>query len=101
MQLADRQEVEAPGKVQAATFAPLHEPPQAEPSEAQAARIPWGAPATAEQVPARPATSQAWHWPPQAWSQQTPSTQKPLAHWLEAEQVAPLAWRGTQAPPAQ
>jgi hypothetical protein len=87
--------------VQAVTLVPLQEPPQADPSVAQAARPPWGAPVTAKQVPTWPATSQAWHWPPQAWSQQRPSTQKPLAHWPAALQAAPFAWRGTQAPPEQ
>jgi hypothetical protein len=47
-------------------FEPLQAPPQAEPSVSQAARAPWGAPATAVQVPAEPVTSQASHCPPQA-----------------------------------
>jgi hypothetical protein len=77
---------------------PSQVPPQAEPSVAQAGRAPWGAPVAEVQVPAEPATSQASHWPPHAPSQQTPSTQKPLAHWLAAPQAAPGASLGTQAP---
>jgi hypothetical protein len=54
---------------------PSQAPAHSEPSLAQAGRAPCGVPATATQVPALPATSQAWHWPLQAVSQQTPSTQ--------------------------
>jgi hypothetical protein len=59
---------------------PSQLPPQALPSVAQAARLPCGAPATAVQVPTLPATSQAWHCPPQALLQQTPSTQLLALH---------------------
>ncbi len=59
---------------------PLQLPPQEEPSLAQAERRPCGAPLTVVQVPTLPATSQAWHWLPQAELQQTPSTQLPAAH---------------------
>jgi hypothetical protein len=55
-------------------------PPQAVPSVAQACRAPWGAPITATQAPLLPATSQAWHCPSQAWSQQTPSAQEAEPH---------------------
>jgi hypothetical protein len=34
----------------------------------------------------------------QADSQQTPSTQSPLAHWLAAEHDAPLVWGAMQCP---
>ena len=68
---------------------------------AQAARAPCGAPLTAVQVPTLPATSQAWHWLPQALLQQTPSTQLAFVHWLLALQVAPLACFGAQAPALQ
>jgi len=80
---------------------PLQLPPQELPSVAQAARAPCGAPLTAVQVPTLPATSQAWHWLPQALLQQTPSTQLAFVHWLLALQVAPLACFGAQAPALQ
>jgi hypothetical protein len=58
-------------------------PPHADPSEAQALRNPCGAPeVTVVHVPTLPATSHACHWPLQALSQQTPSTQEPEAHSL-------------------
>src|SRR5262249_40667102 len=88
------------GYEHAATSAPPHAPPHAEPSVAQAGRAPWGAPVTATHWPSEPATLQAWHWPPQAWLQQTPSTQLPLVHWFPAPQARPSAFFGTQAPPA-
>jgi hypothetical protein len=97
-QEADRQLWAAPGKLQAATWLPSQLPPQAEPSLAQAERAPWGAPVTGLQVPTLPGRSQAWHWPPQAWLQQTPSAQAPVAHWLAAVQAPPLATLGRQAP---
>ncbi len=75
-----RQETESPGNVHAAEWTPSQLPPHEEPSLAQAEREPCGAPLTAVQVPTLPAPSQAWHWPPQAELQQTPSTQLPLAH---------------------
>ena len=79
---------------------PSQAPPQEVPSVSQAARPPWGAPATGVQVPSLPAASQASHWPPQAWLQHTPSVQKPLPHWSEAVQVAPGAFFGVQTPAA-
>jgi hypothetical protein len=78
---------------------PSQEPPQAEPSVVHAGRAPWGSPLTATQVPALPATSQAWHCPSHVWSQHTPSTQLPLAHWLAPPQATPSPSRGTQIPP--
>jgi hypothetical protein len=80
---------------------PSQLPPQAEPSVVQAVRAPCGAPATGVQVPLLPATSQAWHWPLQAVSQQTPSTQLPLAQWPGAPQPAPFASLGAQTPAEQ
>jgi hypothetical protein len=77
---------------------PSQVPPQAVASEAQGARAPCGAPATGLQVPTAPATSQASHCPPQAASQQTPSTQKPLAHWDAAPQAVPPGSLGVQTP---
>jgi hypothetical protein len=52
-------------------------------------------------VPTLPAASQAWHWPPQAVLQHTPSTHWPLWHWLAPEQVEPLPSLGVQAPEEQ
>jgi hypothetical protein len=75
--------------VHAAAFAPSQVPPQAEPSEVQAARVPCGAPETVEQMPSPPDTSHAWHCPVQALPQQYPSTQKPVAHSLLALQAVP------------
>jgi hypothetical protein len=49
-----------------------------------------GAEGAALQVPTDPATSQAIALPVQAVSQQTPSTQNPLAHSLGCLQVAPF-----------
>ncbi|TMB30309.1 MAG: hypothetical protein E6J65_01500 [Deltaproteobacteria bacterium] len=68
------------------------------PLPAQAARPPCGFPLTAKHWPTLPGTSQAWHWPPQAWLQQTPSAQLPLTHWLEAPQARPSAFFDTHAP---
>jgi hypothetical protein len=78
---------------------PLQLPSQAEPSPAQAARLPRGAPVTAVHVPA--VTSQASHCPAQALLQQTPSAQLPLVHWLPALQDKPLAFFGRQLDEAQ
>jgi hypothetical protein len=79
-----------PGKVQDAVCVPSQEPPQLEPSLAQATRLPCGAsPAvSAVQVPWLPGTSHAWHWPLQAVSQQKPSVQWPLPHWSSLVQTA-------------
>lgn len=77
---------------------PLHMPvaPQA---VVVAAQRPFGsaAPAaTGEQVPTLPPTLQLWQVPAaasvQAVLQQTPSVQLPLAHWVPAEQAAPLGF---------
>jgi hypothetical protein len=72
--------VAAPGYVQLAAFEPLQAPPQADPSDVHAARVPWGAPDTVLQMPSPPLTSHAWHCPLQALPQQNPSTQNPVAH---------------------
>jgi hypothetical protein len=45
----------------------------------QGVRLPCGWPVTGEHVPAV-VPSHASHWPPQAWSQHTPSWQMPLEH---------------------
>jgi hypothetical protein len=52
-------------------------------------------------VPTSVATSQASHWPLQALSQQTASTQKPLAHWPGAAHVSPGPILAVQRPPEQ
>ena len=56
-----RQEVESPGYVQAAGCVPSQLPAQTVPSEAQAVRVPRGAPVAGEHVPALAATSHASH----------------------------------------
>jgi hypothetical protein len=83
--------VPLPGWVHAFAFVPSQEPPHADPSLAHAARAPCGWPETGTQVPTEPATSQAWHCPSHAWSQQTPSVQKPLAQSDPVEQLPPEA----------
>jgi len=57
-----------------------------------AGRVPWGAPTTAVHLPTLPPTSHAWHAPPQAVSQQTPSTQLPDPHSEPAVHAVPLAF---------
>jgi hypothetical protein len=52
-------------------------------------------------VPTLPATLQAWHVPPQAALQHTPSTQLPEVHWLAAVQAAPFAIFAVQVEPLQ
>jgi hypothetical protein len=76
---------------------PSQLPPQEEPSLAQAERAPCGAPLTVVHLPTLPATSQAWHWLPQAELQQTPSTQLALTHWFDPPHAVPSANLGTQA----
>jgi len=83
--------------VQAAGWTPSQLPPQTVPSDAQALRAPCGAPVAAEQVPTLPATSQASHCPPQARSQQNPSTQKPAAHSWSPPQALACVFFATQA----
>jgi hypothetical protein len=78
---------------------PLQLPPQDVPSLAQAARAPWGAPATGLHVPTLPATLQASHCPPQATLQHTPSTHCPVPHWFAALQAAPGPTLGRHVPP--
>jgi hypothetical protein len=85
--------------VQAKRAVPSQVPPQAEPSEVQAARPPSGVPVTGAHVPTEPATAQASHCPSQAALQHTPSTQKPLAHWTAAPQLPPSGAFGAQRPP--
>jgi hypothetical protein len=87
--------------VHEAAFAPSQLPPHEVPSVAQACRVPCGAPLTVVQTPTEPGTSHAWHWPPQALLQQTPSTQLPLTHEFDAVHAPPSAIFGTHAPALQ
>jgi len=75
--------------VQVVVVAPSQLPPHAEPSLAQAARLPAGAPVFAAHVPTEPATSHASHWPLHAVLQHTPSTHWPLPHSAAAVHVPP------------
>ena len=96
-----RHSTDGPGYAHCAPSLPPHAPPQALPSEVHDCRDPWGAPSTLLHVPTWPGTSQAWHCPPQAALQHTPSTHCPLAHWLAPAHAPPLARRGWQTPAAQ
>ena len=53
----------------------------------------WTVPLTGMHVPLLPRTSHAWHCPPHALLQQTPSTQLPEPHWLPAVHAWPLSAR--------
>jgi hypothetical protein len=53
------------------------------------------------QVPGFPLSEHAWHWPVQALLQHTPSTQKPLRHWVLPLHVWPVALFGAHAPALQ
>jgi hypothetical protein len=60
--------------------------------------------ANAVQVPsaeAPDAAAHAWHVPAHALSQQTPSAQKPVPHWLAAVQGLATASFWEQVPPLQ
>lgn len=63
---------------------------------AQAARLPRGVPEIAPHAPGVP--SHASHWPLQALSQHTPSTQNPLAQASADAHVAPLELLGLHMP---
>jgi hypothetical protein len=68
----------------------LHEAWQT-PEPTHGVRTPCGAPlSTVEHVPTEPETSQAWHCPPHAVLQHTPSTQWPLPHAAFELHVAPF-----------
>ena len=75
-----RHSTAAPGYAHWVASLPSQAPPQALPSESHTCRDPWGAPTTLAQLPTWPGTSHAWHCPPQAALQQTPSTHWPLPH---------------------
>ena len=72
-----------------------------EPAAEHATRAPCGAPFTGEHVPGAVATSQASHWPEHALVQQTPSTQKPLAHVRASAHATPVAAFGAHPPASQ
>jgi len=80
---------------------PSQDPPQSELSEAHCGRPPAGAPSTAEQVPPFDGRLHASHCPSHEPSQQTPSTQYPVAHWLAPEHVPPFATSAVHTPAAQ
>lgn len=100
-QLALRQTVEVEGYWQAVRLLPLHEPPQDEPSESQAVRVPCGAPEIARHWPSRPVTSQASHWPVHPLLQQKPSTQLPLSHEPSEPHAEPSGSEPVHTPPLQ
>ena len=84
----------------AARRVPSQVPPQV-PVPLHAERVPRGVPITAVQVPTAFATSHASHWPLQAWLQQTPSAQNPLAQALLMRHAPPGGSRGVHTPAAQ
>jgi hypothetical protein len=95
------QRVVASGNPHAVALVPSQVPAHT-PNPAQGARPPWGEPlATIVHAPTLPSTSQAWHWPEHAWSQQTPSTHAPLAHCVGAVQAVACASLSLQTPAAQ
>ena len=91
LQLADRQFVDDEGYVQTSAV-PLHDPPHgAAPEPVHAVRDPCGCPlGTRTHVPTLPPTSHALHCEVQLVSQQTPSTQLPVAHWVPTVHTCPL-----------
>ncbi len=76
---------------------PSQAPPQALPSVVQAARAPCGAPTTSVHVPTEPSASQAWHCPPHAALQQTPSAQTPEWHSEAPPQAVPRSFEKVAA----
>jgi hypothetical protein len=79
----------AVGYAHAVRVIPSQLPPQVLPAPAQAVWPLRGAPVTATHIPLLDASAHASQDPPQAALQQTPSAQKPLAHWVPAVQVWP------------
>src|SRR5207253_1078222 len=82
------------GKLQALASVPLQLPAHG-PAPPHDGRLPTGGPLTGAQVPRLFGRLHAEHWPVQAVPQQTPSTQKPDRHWVDAVQAWPLAIVGT------
>jgi hypothetical protein len=91
LQLAVRQLVDVGGYAQALDV-PLQLPPQgAAPDPVHAPRAPCGCPlGTLVHAPTAPETSHAWHCPPHAALQHTPSTQNPEPHCAPLVQAWPL-----------
>ncbi len=89
--------VVAPGNVHAARLVPSHAPAQT-PVPVHAVRDPTGAPVAGEQVPSRPGTLHASHWPSQAVSQHTPSTHWPDVHSSVVAHIPPLGRRPRHDP---
>jgi hypothetical protein len=97
--------VKLPGIAQAAAWVPSQNPAHLSVPE-HWVRFPCGLSCAAigEQVPSFPfesGTSQASHWPSQALSQHTPSTQTPVAHCPPAEHAFPASNLGVHTPEAQ
>jgi hypothetical protein len=89
--------IELPGKVHLVPSVPPQAPLQGE-VPAHATRDPRGAPMTGVHLPTEPASAQLSHWPAQALSQQTPSTQFPVAHSAVVVQAEPLVFLVWQTP---
>jgi hypothetical protein len=93
-----RQLMDPPGYAQAEVEVPSQAPRHRLPSVAQGCLPARGLPETGLQMPGWPGSAQAAHWPLQAVSQQTPSTQKPEVHWLLPPQVAAWAFLAVHTP---
>jgi hypothetical protein len=78
---------------------PLHFAPHGFEESPHGGRDAGGSPTTAVQVPAEPFRLHDEHWPVQAVSQHTPSTQLPLAQSVPVAHAAPFFCAATQAPP--
>jgi hypothetical protein len=86
--------------VQLAVLPPAQLPPHACPAFTHCVRAPCGCPeVTGLQVPGT--TSQAWHCPPHAELQHTPSTQLPEPHSLAVAQTTPVDFLALQLPLVQ
>jgi hypothetical protein len=101
LQLAAPHAVDVLANVQVARWVPSHRPRHVASVEAPA-HAAWpacGAPTMAVQTPREPATLHASQLPAQAPSQQTPSTQFPVAHCAALVQAPPADTSATHAPP--
>jgi len=67
----------------------------------QAGRVPTGSPSTVLQIPADPATLQAWHWALQLVLQHTPSWHVPLSHSALSLHAAPFGRFALHTPSSQ
>ena len=91
---------DTPGSVHTVPLVPSQKPPHA-PEPRQPGLPARGMPFTATQVPMLPTWSQAWHSPPHASLQQTPSTQLLLVQCDGEPHVTPFASFATQIPAEQ